>query len=86
MKTFFPLGRVFSAPLENHRADKNQKAADIQAVGHYQPFITHDLIYDPAIQVPEPTTPANHKVSAQARVLHDEARMKESHGQCPGPA
>ena len=53
MKTFFPLGRVFSTPVENHRADKNQKAADIQAMGHYQPFITHDL-NDPATQAPEP--------------------------------
>ena len=57
MKTFFPLGRVFSTPVENHRADKNQKAADIQAMGHYQPFITHDLNYDPATQAPEPRQP-----------------------------
>ena len=78
MKTFFPLGRVFSTPVENHRADKNQKAADIQAMGHYHPFITHDLNY--MAQLPKLPNPANHELSAQARVLHDEGRMKISIG------
>jgi hypothetical protein len=39
----FPLGRFFSTFWHKHRDDE-QKASTRQAVGHYQPFITHDLL------------------------------------------
>jgi hypothetical protein len=42
-KIAFPLGRWFSTFWEKNR-DANQKISNRKAVGHYAPFITHDLI------------------------------------------
>ena len=42
---FFPLGRFFSTMFEKNRDDQ-QESANRQAVGWFQPFITHDLIYN----------------------------------------
>jgi hypothetical protein len=41
----FPAGRFFSTWFEKNR-DKQQKAANRDAVGWFTPFITHDLIYN----------------------------------------
>ena len=41
----FPIGRFFSTIFEKHR-DKQQKAANRDAVGWFKPFITHDLVYN----------------------------------------
>jgi hypothetical protein len=42
-KIAFPLGRYFSTLFEKYK-DDFQKKANVTAVGHFQPFITHDLI------------------------------------------
>lgn len=41
----FPIGRFFSTLFEKHRADKPQRAANRDAVGWFEPFITHSLLY-----------------------------------------
>ena len=41
----FPIGRFFSTMFEKNRDDQ-QKAANRDAVGWFQPFVTHDLIYN----------------------------------------
>ena len=48
-KYFFPLGRIFSTLFEKTRHDKAQRSAVLKAVGHFQPFITHDLVYDATV-------------------------------------
>jgi hypothetical protein len=42
----FPLGQFFSTIFEKYR-DPQQKTASREAVGWFQPFVTHDLIYQP---------------------------------------
>jgi len=42
---FFPLGRFFSTIFEKNRDDQ-QKKANREAVGWFEPFVTHDLIYN----------------------------------------
>jgi len=41
----FPLGRFFSTIFESNR-DKEQRSANRKAVGWFEPFITHDLVYN----------------------------------------
>lgn len=43
---FFPLGRFFSTLFQNFRHDEPQRSANVEAVGWFRPFITHDLVYD----------------------------------------
>ncbi len=47
----FPLGRWFSTLFENYR-DPDQKLADRQTVGHFQPYRTHELRPRPEIGKP----------------------------------
>jgi len=42
---FFPLGRFFSTLFEKER-DGEQRKANLDAVGWFEPFVTHDLIYN----------------------------------------
>jgi len=42
-KIAFPLGRHFSTLFDKYK-DDFEKKANVTAVGHFQPFITHDLI------------------------------------------
>jgi alpha-beta hydrolase superfamily lysophospholipase len=42
----FPLGRFFSSILQSFRRDEPQRSADVHAIGWFQRFITHDLVYD----------------------------------------
>ena len=46
-KYAFTVGRFFSTLFEKHRTDQSQREANITAVGHFFPYTTHDLIYDP---------------------------------------
>jgi alpha-beta hydrolase superfamily lysophospholipase len=41
----FPIGRFFSTLFEKNR-DAEQRSANRDAVGWFQPFVTHDLIYN----------------------------------------
>jgi hypothetical protein len=47
----FPIGRFFSTMFEKNR-DGQQKAANRDAVGWFQPFVTHDLIYNANAETP----------------------------------
>lgn len=42
---FFPMGRFFSTIFEKNR-DAQQKKANRDAVGWFEPFVTHDLLYN----------------------------------------
>jgi hypothetical protein len=42
---FFPLGRFFSTIFEKNR-DEKQKKANVDAVGWFEPFVSHDLIFN----------------------------------------
>jgi hypothetical protein len=42
---FFPMGRFFSTLFEKNR-DAQQRKANLDAVGWFHPFVTHDLIYN----------------------------------------
>jgi len=41
----FPIGRFFSTIFEKNR-DQQERAANRDAVGWFEPFVTHDLIFD----------------------------------------
>jgi len=62
----FPLGRSFSTVSENFVDGKERREAQI-AVGHYEPFVTHDLTKPQAAGVPSPSngTPARRLVLAE---------------------
>jgi hypothetical protein len=47
---FFPIGRFFSTLFEKNR-DKRQRDANVDAVGWFEPFVTHDLIYNTNAEV-----------------------------------
>lgn len=42
-KRAFPLGRFFSTFFQSHR-NSDQRRANRTAVGHYKPFVTHELL------------------------------------------
>jgi len=42
---FFPLGQFFATLFEKNR-DAQQRNANLDAVGWFEPFVTHDLIYN----------------------------------------
>jgi hypothetical protein len=54
--TAFPLGRSLSTVFQKHR-NAYQRSADIRAVGHFGPFVSHELEYaeDEGLGEPEPT-------------------------------
>jgi hypothetical protein len=53
----FPAGRSLSTIFQKHR-DAYQRSANVQAVGHFEPFFSHELLYaeDEGVSEPEPTT------------------------------
>lgn len=52
----FPAGRTLATVFQKHR-DRYQKRADLQAVGHFEPFVSHELEYaeDEGLGEPEPS-------------------------------
>lgn len=46
-KIAFKIGRIVSTIFEKNRKDQDQYGANITAIGHYQPYITHDLKWVP---------------------------------------
>jgi len=42
-KIAFKVGRIVSTVFEKHRKDQDQYGANVTAIGHYTPYITHDL-------------------------------------------
>jgi hypothetical protein len=53
----FPAGRSLSTIFQKHR-DRYEKRADVQAVGHFEPYVSHELEYaeDEGLGEPEPTS------------------------------
>jgi hypothetical protein len=53
----FPAGRSLSTIFQKHR-DRYEKRAGIQAVGHFEPYFSHELEYaeDEGLGEPEPTS------------------------------
>jgi hypothetical protein len=56
-KIAFKIGRIVSTVFEKHRKDQDQYGANITAIGHYNPYITHDLNVAP----PKPGEPPKGK-------------------------
>jgi alpha/beta hydrolase family protein DUF900 len=76
-KIAFPLGRYFSTFFEKYRSDKPQRSANREAVGHFQPFITHDLIYDSKAKSVA-TDHSTLNTQSQTNELHDQQQMLDS--------
>ena len=53
----FPAGRSLSTLFQKH-SSRYQRSADIQAVGHFEPYVSHELEYaeDEGLGEPEPTS------------------------------
>jgi len=47
-KIAFKIGRIVSTIFEKDRKDQDQYRANITAIGHYQPYVTHDLNWAPS--------------------------------------
>ena len=82
-KFWFPLGRHSSTFWEKHR-DHEQKRANVTAVGHYAPFITHDLIAvsDQTAAKPKrsPTTQSK-EYTGHLTITDSVAQVKDLHQQ-----
>ena len=78
-KYAFKIGRIVSTLFEKNR-DRNQYWANVTAVGHFTPYITHDLKAKSLNLGPQPspTTPPSPKMT-KAQV--NQQRIAESRGQ-----
>lgn len=63
-KTAFPLGRGLSTLFERYTSAE-QRDQNVTALGHYQPFQTHELVVDPAKR----TSPASIELVGLAAAL-----------------
>jgi hypothetical protein len=82
----FPIGRFFSRIFETDRSDQDgqeQEDASRSAIGWFQPFITHQLIYDADKKAQEPgnTTTRNAQTGQHAALewAEEETRLHRSH-------
>jgi hypothetical protein len=73
----FPIGRIFSTLFDSYRPNSDQRSANLNAVGWFEPFITHHLCYDPKASFPisEPSSPAP---TTQAQELSESAELVQS--------
>ncbi len=73
---FFPIGRFFSTLFESNR-DHDQRMANLDTVGWFQPFITHNLKYEtkPAAQSPGVST---FNAKTNKHELHNRAQLQLS--------
>jgi hypothetical protein len=74
---FFPLGRFFSTLFEKHRQEGHQAAANIDAVGWFKPFVTHDLDYRTNSVATAAATAAQRR-SVKLHERHTDASLLES--------
>jgi hypothetical protein len=56
-RDFFPIGQAVATVFQQHRSSF-QKTANHQSVGWFEPFITHDLNYEPTAAAPPTNAPA----------------------------
>jgi len=80
----FPLGRFFSTIFEKNR-DGEQKASTLEAVGWYEPFLTHHLIYDakdpsktPAVTQPTTAPVSTFNLTTQQHEFHSREKLQKS--------
>ncbi|MDB6028005.1 MAG: putative lipoprotein [Verrucomicrobiales bacterium] len=85
-KDIFPFGRGLnvSSAIDSYR-DNHQQKANVTALGHYQPWITHDLrLRAPAAQKQEKAAATNEVIQAEMlqkssdRVVSLTAQLKEN--------
>ena len=63
-KIAFKIGRLVSTAFEKNRPDQDQFGANVTAVGHFRPYITHDLNAKKPIPPPaHPESPAPVKMT-----------------------
>jgi hypothetical protein len=76
---FFPLGRFFSTVFEKNR-DAKQRRANRQAIGWFQPFITHDLVYNTDAAALASSGHSTFNPATRKHELHaaDSAKLRES--------
>ncbi|MRR35744.1 esterase, partial [bacterium] len=65
-KAAFPAGRRLSTLFEKYR-DGEQKQADRQAVGHFEPYRTHELRPRPAAEAAAPQASEAEQKAAELR-------------------
>jgi len=73
---FFPLGRFFSTVFEKNR-DANQRKANRQAIGWFQPFMTHHLIYNTNAEA-RANGSSTFNAATGKHELHNSDRLQES--------
>jgi len=67
----FPLGRWFSTFFEKHR-DGDQKSSNREAIGHFEPYISHELTWVKTVKpVAELTSAEETKLTAVERERSD---------------
>jgi hypothetical protein len=77
----FPISRFFSTIFDKYR-DSAQRKADLETVGWYAPFVTHELIYRGGTRAPTTQTstlnPATqrHELSSPDRLLASHENIK----------
>ena len=76
-KYAFPAGRFLSTFFEKNRSDKPQRSANREAVGHFQPFFTHDLVYDAKAKISE-TSHSTLNLQSQTNELHNQQKLLAS--------
>jgi hypothetical protein len=70
----FPIGRFFSTLFEKNR-DAEQRKANVDAVGWFQPFVTYDLIYSTNTPAGTNTTFSRKTMTHQ---LHGKSKLRAS--------
>jgi hypothetical protein len=74
---FFPMGRFFSTVFEKNRHDKPQRAANLETIGWFTPFITHSLVYD-TNDVAGATRQSTYNAQTQKHEFHDKNKLDNS--------
>jgi hypothetical protein len=64
---FFPMGRFFSTVFQKN-SSQLQRAASLDAVGWFQPFVTHDLCYNTNAAALATNAPASNETAAASEL------------------
>ena len=76
-KYAFKAGRVLSTIFERNRKDEDQYGANVTAVGHFRPYITHDLNAKKPAATPPSAAPKPLTLTSE-EVRHKTAEAKEA--------
>jgi hypothetical protein len=74
---FLPLGQFFATMFESFQT-KDQRHATREAVGWYQPFVTHTLEYNKAAVLGGSAPHSTYNVAAKQHLLHNAEGLGES--------